>query len=224
MIRDFEEWTTHIVEMAKMASLSGAVIGIEAADYLDRLDRFHVPVIHPLVVKEPLTPALGGTPFGLKPIFRATIAAWKAAGITPLFVFSGLDVGKNDSVLAEALRNSQLHSEAWALYDKNDPNRAVETFRKSTAVAPEELFRLLQTILREEGVEFIVAPYGAPAQVCSKVNVELSNDHSWRTSTNPRPSTRQPAPPRSSSSTCPRSSHRGTLSRATSAGFGAKGA
>jgi hypothetical protein len=165
MIRDFEEWTTQIVEMAKMASLSGAVIGIEASDYLDRLDRFHVPVVPPLVVKEPLTPALGGTPFGLKPIFRATIAAWRAAGITPLFVFSGLDVGKNDSVLAEALRNTQLHSDAWALYDKNEGNRAVDTFRKSAAVAPEELFRLLQTILREEGVEFIVAPYGAPAQV-----------------------------------------------------------
>jgi hypothetical protein len=165
MIRDFEEWTTQLAERVRIDTLNGAVIGIEASDYLDRLDRFHVPVVHPLVIKEPLTPALGGTPFGLKPIFRATINAWRNAGITPLFVFSGLDVGKNDSVLADALRNTQLHSEAWALYDKNDANRAVDTFRKSTAVAPQELFRLLQTILREEGVEFIVAPYGAPAQV-----------------------------------------------------------
>ena len=150
MIRDFEEWTTQIVEMAKMASQRRRHWhrGLRLSGPPGR--GFHVPVVHPLVVKEPLTPALGGTPFGLKPIFRATIAAWRAAGITPLFVFSGLDVGKNDSVLAEALRNAQLHSDAWALYDKNDASRAVETFRKSAAVAPEELFRLLQTILREE--------------------------------------------------------------------------
>jgi hypothetical protein len=172
MIRDFEEWTAPMAEVARMSTLSGATIGIEASDYLDRLDKFHVPVVHPLVVKEPLTPALGGTPFGLKPIFRATIAAWRAQGITPLFVFSGLNVGKSDTALAEALRNSQTHSDAWALYDKNDPNNAVDTFRKSTAVAPESLFRLLQTILREEGVEFIVAPYGASAQVCPGAAVD----------------------------------------------------
>jgi hypothetical protein len=225
MIRDFEEWTAPMAEVARMSTLSGATIGIEASDYLDQLDKFHVPVAaHPLVVKEPLTPALGGTPFGLKPIFRATIAAWRAQGITPLFVFSGLNVGKSDTALAEALRNTQTHSDAWALYDKNDPSNAVDTFRKSTAVAPESLFRLLQTILREEGVEFIVAPYGAPAQVCSEAAVDLSNHLSYHTSTNPRPSTPRPAPRKSFSSTCRRSSLRGTLNRATSPGSDVKAA
>lgn len=172
MIRDFEEWTAPLSEVAQMNTLRGSVIGIEASDYLDRLDRFHVPVAHGVYIREPLTPALGGTPFGLKAIFRSTIAAWRAQGITPLFVFSGLNVGKSDSSIAGALRSAQILTDAWLLYDKNDPKNAVDMFRKSTAVTPEDLFRLLQTALREEGVEFIVAPYGAYAQVRSAAAVK----------------------------------------------------
>jgi hypothetical protein len=170
MIRDFEEWTAPLAEVARMSTLNGSVIGIEASDYLERVDRFHN--MHRMQIREPLTPALGGTPFGLKAVFRSTIAAWRAHGITPLFVFSGLNVGKSDSTIATALRSTEILTDAWLHYDKSDPANAVDMFKKSTAVTPEDLFRLLQTALREEGVEFIVAPYGAYAQVRSAAAVK----------------------------------------------------
>jgi hypothetical protein len=164
MINTFSEWSATVAEHGNMNQLRGAALGIEAADYLDRLEKFNIPdLARP--VKEALLPALGGVPFGLKYIIRATIATFRRNGITPIFVFSGLDAGKKDVNSSPSAESQPIITNAWQLYDNLDADGAVEHFRMAKSVTPEDLFRFLQTILREESVEFHVAPYGAAAQV-----------------------------------------------------------
>jgi len=165
MINGFGEWASpNLVEHANISQLKGAAVGIEAADYLERLEKFNIPDLS-RPVKEALLPALGGVPFGLKYIIRTTLQALRRNGITPIFVFSGLDVGKKDVHSAPTMEAAPIIHNAWQLYDNLDADGAVENFRQARSVTPEDLFRFLQLILREEQVEYHIAPYSANAQV-----------------------------------------------------------
>jgi hypothetical protein len=164
MLRDFDEWSAHLAEIASMSQLEGATVGIEAAEYLNRIAKLSVPEIDRAIVEQ-LLPALGGLPFGLKYVIQKTLIAWREHNITPIFVFSGLDVGKRDSTFATAEAGAQTNALAWAHYDNNQGELAVKTFAESGLVTAQDLFRYLQEILKEEGVAFQVAPYGAWAQL-----------------------------------------------------------
>ncbi|KAJ9637908.1 hypothetical protein H2199_007403 [Coniosporium tulheliwenetii] len=180
MINGFEEWATSLSEWYEIEQLSGAVIAIEAADYLNNLIRNSNTI-------EALLPALGGLPFSLRGYVLKDISILRSHGINPVFVFSGLDVGKDDNKRDAAFRASdeaaRIHASAWLQYDQHKPEEAVKTFKESgtqeeaaahalkvladlflAVVKPEDLFRYLQKILREAGVPFQVAPYSALAQ------------------------------------------------------------
>jgi hypothetical protein len=106
-----------------------------------------------------------------------------------LFVFDGLEFGKKDQrphVQTESLR---AFEQAWELYDQQQADQVVDAFsgagktpflhpRYSCILVcadnapptpgtprPESLYRFLQRILYQNGVDFIVAPYSAAAQV-----------------------------------------------------------
>jgi hypothetical protein len=165
MIRQFDEWTASLAEFNNFDTITGATVGIEAADFISRLHQFPVPNID-RPIKESLVPALGPIPFGLRSVVRNAITVWKAHGIIPYFVFSGLDVGKRDTSFEASEKAALINDQAWSLYYSSDATQSVNTFGRSDAVKPEDLFRYLQKVLREEEVKFIVAPYGAWAQVC----------------------------------------------------------
>lgn len=174
MIRQFEEWTAALAEVAPMHQLRGSTIGIEAADYINRLHQFPVPNID-RPIKESLVPALGPIPFGLRSVVRNTIAVWRSYDIKPVFIFSGLDVGKRDTSFTASEEAARINSQAWSLYYSNDASTSVNTFGKSEAVIPEDLFRYLQKVLREEGIDWLVAPYGAWPQVCATLQIKMGN-------------------------------------------------
>jgi hypothetical protein len=120
MIRGFEAWSANLVQTSSLADLKDATVAIEAADYLKRFLLRH---------KEKLLPALGGYPFVLNAGISEEIAAFRKHGITPIFVFSGLDIGSNrDRSFRLAEEASRTNSEAWQLYDQHQAERAVEAF------------------------------------------------------------------------------------------------
>jgi hypothetical protein len=165
MINDtFSDWSANLAETASMDQLKGAVVGIEAAEYLNRLSKFAIPDIDRLI-DEALLPALGGLPFGLRAVIQKTLTIWKERNITPVFVFSGLDVGKRDPTFITEERGAQINAQAWGFYDAAASVQAVDTFAKSGSVTAEHLYRFLQQILDHAGISYQVAPYGAWAQV-----------------------------------------------------------
>jgi hypothetical protein len=165
MAQTFGQWTASLAEMAPMQSLGGSTIGIEASHFLENLADFSVPGIQ-RPIKEALLPALGGLPFGLKSVIHATLKTFADCGITPFFVFSGMAIDDSDSknfTFAASTQSAAIVQEAWDLYQHGDTS-SVQVFQKAASVTAKH-FRYLQSILRDSHIGFLVAPYGAPAQV-----------------------------------------------------------
>lgn len=166
MIHQFEEWSAHhgLTEQSSMGDLKDSVVGIETTEYLNRLNKMPYPELT-RPVQEALLPALGGVPFGLKHIIKHHISTWRSHGITPIFVFDGLDMKNEDSAFNNSEENTAASSLAWEQYAGGDALGTVQTFGDSNLVTAKDLYRFLQTILQELNVEFMVAPYRAWAQV-----------------------------------------------------------
>ena len=171
MISNFEEWTASLAECGPLSQLSGATVGIEAAEYLNSIPNLRVAGVD-RKIKEELTVALGGYPLGYKAVIQTTISIWRKHNITPFFVFSGLEVGRDsarDGTFHRTEQGAATNAEAWRHYDNVQVAQCLSTFGESTSISAEDMFRYLQQILSEEDVGFMVAPYSAWAQVCSTV-------------------------------------------------------
>lgn len=81
--------------------------------------------------KEPLLSALGGFPFALKTHLENELEALQAAGVKPLFVFTGLDFAVKSQPSKQLSRAARLNAEAWELYNQHQAVQAVETFGNS---------------------------------------------------------------------------------------------
>jgi hypothetical protein len=165
MAQNLEQWTASMAEMAAMQTLAGATIGIEASQFLEHLADLSVPRIQ-RPIKEALLPALGGLPFGLKSVIHESLKAFAECAITPFFVFSGMAIDDSDSkefTFTASTQSAVIVQEAWDLYQRGDTS-SVQVFQKAASVTAKH-FRYLQAILREHGIGFLIAPYGAPAQV-----------------------------------------------------------
>jgi len=168
MLAEFEQWSATITEVDSLTSLKGSYVGIDAAEYLRLIPVLQVDGINRKIFEE-LPVALGGQPFGYKAVIQRTVEILKEANITPYFVFSGLAVDKKDlyTFFSRYEQAARTHTFAWKSYDEGDGQNAVETFGKSEYGKLEQLFRFLQQTLHELGVEYMIAPFSASAQVSS---------------------------------------------------------
>lgn len=159
MIRDFVQWTATFGETSDLEQLSGCRVGIEAAEYLSQR------ILNHPRAKEPLVPALGGLPLALTLYIEADLNIFRALEIEPWFIFSGLDITKQDNPFQQKQDEATVNANAWNLYDSHQAEASVAKFGESTYVTPEDLFRALQSILAKQNVRFQVAPYSAWAQL-----------------------------------------------------------
>lgn len=159
MIRDFEQWNANIGELSELQELSGCRVGIEAADYLTSR------ILNSPRAKEPLVPALGGLPLALHQHIAEDLDEFKKHNIEPWFVFSGLDITKQDEPFRHKQDEAAVNANAWNLYDSHQAEASVAKFGESTYVTAEDLFPALQSVLAQRDLRFIVAPYSAWAQV-----------------------------------------------------------
>lgn len=123
----FKDWATTegCLKDSDTAELKAKHIAIDAEEYLFALLAARN--------REPLLPALGGLPLGLKERVEKDIAAFREGECTPFFVFNGLDVACNDraSILKESKKAASWLGEAWAVYDQGKGEAAVEAFGKA---------------------------------------------------------------------------------------------
>ncbi len=124
----------------------------------------------------------------MKRVIEDELESLEAARITPIFFFSGIDVGNKDLLLKDLSDAALSSAQAWEMYDQHQAQQAVETFGNSGqllflvrqcppsntslgSVKPESLFTFFQRILQERKVSFKVAPYSAAAQVSTLFHV-----------------------------------------------------
>ncbi|KAJ4355560.1 uncharacterized protein N0V89_003578 [Didymosphaeria variabile] len=159
MIRDFQTWNNTIGEASQLDDLRGLRVGIEAAHYLD-----HRLLNRPRI-SEPLVPALGGLPLGFWQHIEEDLNKFAQFQIEPFFVFSGLDIAKQDDPFRSRQEGAAVNAAAWHLYDNHEAEKSVQRFGESPYVTPEDLFGALQSLLTEKKIAFLVAPYSAWAQL-----------------------------------------------------------
>lgn len=159
MLRDFDSWNSNLGEVSPLEELSGCAIAIEAADYIS------TRILNHPQWKEPLLPALGGLPFGMKRHVESDIERFKTYKIQPIFIFSGLDFGKKEDVFRQSQEAAVTNANAWDLYNHHEAEKAVAMFGESSSVKAEDLFRALQSVLTQLKIPFQVAPYSAWAQL-----------------------------------------------------------
>jgi hypothetical protein len=125
MIRDFEQWNANIGELSELQELSGCRVGVEAAEYLTNR------ILNSPRAKEPLVPALGGLPLALQQHIEEDLEAFKREGIEPWFVFSGLDITKQDEPFRQKQDEALVNANAWNLYDTHQAEASVSKFGES---------------------------------------------------------------------------------------------
>lgn len=125
MITDFEHWNTHLGEVSQLEELKGTRVGIEAAHFLDNRMLNHSGA------QEPLVPALGGSPLGLFERLTKDLDVLDKHQIQPFFVFSGLDITKQEDPFRQRREGVAVNNHAWTLYNAHKAEESVAKFRES---------------------------------------------------------------------------------------------
>lgn len=152
--------------------MKDATLGVDATCYLNlRLNERK---------DEPLKLAIGGVPLTLKSTIESDINAATAAGVTLLFVFNGLDFVNKAASDSSSFSSIKAHENGWKQYLEGDEEASARNFERASKwhnsrwkidahdyleYPLETLYRYLRKVLRANGVEYIVAPYSALAEV-----------------------------------------------------------
>ncbi|KAL1881151.1 hypothetical protein VTK73DRAFT_4598 [Phialemonium thermophilum] len=154
-----DAWINEQAVTHSISEIEGCAIAVEATYYLQLF--FDTAPYH-----EPLLPALGGLT-GIHKHIESDLDQWKAHGIVPFFIFDGQPVtGQDDVSLTRGLRANEKTSEAWELYFNGRAEEAVLAFGANAgAFRPQAIYPLLQGILKQRGLHFLVPPYNAAAQI-----------------------------------------------------------
>ncbi|KAG5988231.1 hypothetical protein E4U43_004812, partial [Claviceps pusilla] len=142
-----------------VSDLEDCSVAVDATYYLSQL--LDTPPAH-----EPLLSALGGLT-GIQTHINQNLDSWETNNIVPFFVFDGQSItGQDEVALTRRRLANKKTDEAWALYSRSEAEEAVTTFGANPgAYTIQNLYPLLQGILRDRGLHFLVPPYNACAQL-----------------------------------------------------------
>ncbi|KAJ5433062.1 uncharacterized protein N7458_012218 [Penicillium daleae] len=120
-IRPLDEWTVGRTQSLPLSALKGAVIGLDASHYIQQ----HLVNQS---TREALLGALGGFPFALKANIEKELQTFKSLGVGCIFVFNGLDFGKQDEKPRNQSAMVRSFEQAWELYDQQQADQVVDAF------------------------------------------------------------------------------------------------
>ncbi|KAF4984339.1 hypothetical protein FZEAL_450 [Fusarium zealandicum] len=154
-----DSWINDQASTHDIAELEQCAIAVDATYYLSQL--LDNPPAH-----EPLLPALGGLT-GIEAHINENLDLWDKSQIVPFFVFDGQSVtGQDEITLDHSLKANKKTDEAWTLYSQTAAEEAVTTFGANPgAFRIQNLYSLLQAVLKSRELHFLVAPYTACAQL-----------------------------------------------------------
>ncbi|RDA87671.1 hypothetical protein CP532_3777 [Ophiocordyceps camponoti-leonardi (nom. inval.)] len=154
-----DTWINAQASTCDAAELQDCAIAVDATYWLNHL--LDLPPAH-----EPLLPALGGLT-GIHTHINENLDQWEKNGIVPLFVFDGQSItGQDDVALSRRRAANQKTDDAWELYLQSRAEQAVATFGANPgAYNVQNLYPLLQVILKKRKLHFLVPPYNASAQL-----------------------------------------------------------
>ncbi|EFC40095.1 XPG domain-containing protein [Naegleria gruberi] len=159
----------NFIKKESLDALRGCKIGIDGFHWLKVLyDEKH----------EPFQMATGGTPISLALLVQTNLKQFKDAGITPVFVFNGINcVKKERSTSIYQARTVSLKS-AWGSYEKDQKREALMLFSRAQGnqfLASIDTLNALFELFNENDIEFLRAPYLAWGQLSYMSDAKLVN-------------------------------------------------
>ncbi|KAI1820628.1 PIN domain-like protein [Xylaria intraflava] len=154
-----DHWINDQITTAAVSDLEDTTIAVDASYYL-QLFLINAPY------QEPLLPALGGLT-GIQFHIEGDLDSWRANKTTPFFIFNGQSVvGSDEIAIKRGIKAIEGTDKAWSLYFQSQANEAVSAFGShKEAYLVQNLYPLLQSILRRRGLYFKVPPVNAAAQL-----------------------------------------------------------
>ncbi|KAI0122841.1 XPG domain-containing protein [Xylariales sp. AK1849] len=154
-----DTWVNDQAQAVDLSQLEDAAIAVDASYYL-QLFLDYAPF------HEPLLPALGGLT-GIESHIENDLDSWKQNKTTPFFIFNGQSVVGEDEVSVQRGKEAIKKTDgAWDLYFRSEASQAVSAFGSNRGAFPvQNLFPLLQGILKRRHLQFLVPPFHASAQL-----------------------------------------------------------
>mmetsp|Transcript_22919 Transcript_22919/g.38984 ORF Transcript_22919/g.38984 Transcript_22919/m.38984 type:complete len:702 (-) Transcript_22919:69-2174(-) len=138
----------NLIQSAPLSNLSGYKVGIEGMNWVKKTAKpevFHV--------------AVGGAPLSLTAALRESALKFRAANISPVFVFNGLTVPRPDAVRSsEPDLRSQKRISGWEAYYKGEIEVAATHFQSSEKNIAMNYLHLVFDMLESQKFEFFRAP------------------------------------------------------------------
>lgn len=141
-------------------NLTGSVLGIEVDHYLRKLVQQS---------RSPLFTPWAGVSQTLYRTLEHDLNVLQKLDIRPFFVFTGLQVLTQHEIDPNVRLSARMHALNNLERKKND--ETVQAF--SALTSPSDLAPALRQFLQSKGVEFLVAPYFAGAQLTYMISVSL---------------------------------------------------
>eukprot|EP00656_Telonema_subtile_P019341 TRINITY_DN20609_c0_g1_i2.p1 TRINITY_DN20609_c0_g1~~TRINITY_DN20609_c0_g1_i2.p1 ORF type:complete len:358 (+),score=76.53 TRINITY_DN20609_c0_g1_i2:97-1170(+) len=144
-----------LLNSGKVDKLAGTKLGVDGLRWLLSLP-----------ISEPYQVAMGGMYLSLKAAISKALADFRAANITPLFVFSGLQLARRDKSVPRLDSNTftQACTRGWAAETEGDHEGAKQAFLSQSSFTTEHINRIMQ-ILQQFGAETFRAPFCAQPQL-----------------------------------------------------------
>ncbi|PHH82799.1 hypothetical protein CDD82_4778 [Ophiocordyceps australis] len=154
-----DSWINGQATTHELHELQDCAIAVDATYYLSHL-------LDNAPSHEPLLSALGGLT-GIRAHIEANLDLWQKHNMIPFFIFDGQSViGQEEVSLARRRAANHRTDEAWNLYSQSQAEQAVTTFGANAgAFCLKNLYPMLQRILKQRGLHFLVPPYSACAQL-----------------------------------------------------------
>ncbi|KAG0244913.1 hypothetical protein BGW41_005512 [Actinomortierella wolfii] len=108
---------------------------------------------------------IGGIPPKLRKAVEKELEGFKTHGIHPVFVFSGLNLMRKDKPSVNEGGKIAKRNFAWDAVHNGKLEQAQSSWSSSNFVHQSDLVHLVIRILKEHGMNYMKAPYGAWAQL-----------------------------------------------------------
>ncbi|KAF9974825.1 hypothetical protein BGZ73_001685 [Actinomortierella ambigua] len=108
---------------------------------------------------------IGGVAPKLRKAVEKELEGFKTHGIHPVFVFSGLSLMRKDKPVVNDGAKIAKRNVAWDAVNNGKLEQAQSSWSSSNFVHQSDLVHLILRILKEHGMNYMKAPYGAGAQL-----------------------------------------------------------
>ncbi|KAG0265507.1 hypothetical protein DFQ27_000586 [Actinomortierella ambigua] len=146
----------NLIAVHPLSTLKDTRLGIDGNAWVKKIS---------ISASEQYLAGIGGVASKLRKAVEKELEGFKNYGIHPMFVFSGLNWTRRDKPSVNDGGKIAMRNSAWEAVNNGKLEQAQSSWSSSNFVHQSDLVHLIIRILKEHGISYMKAPYGAGAQL-----------------------------------------------------------